>query len=282
MIVYINGEFVKEEQAVVSVFDRGFLFADAVYEVTTILNSRLIDFKSHMTRLRRSSAELELLLPYTDDELLTIHQQLIEKNNVNEGLIYLQLTRGNAGQRDFLFPSKSVEPTLVLFAQKISIIENSKAKAGIRVVAYDDIRWQRCDIKTTSLLAASLAKQYAYSQGADDAIFVKNGLITEGSSSNFFIITQDNTLKTRALSHEILPGITRQAILALAKEQKLSIEETAFSIEEAIAAKEAFITSATSVVYPVIEVDGQKVGQGKPGLLAHRLREIYIQAMSVP
>lgn len=281
MITYINGDFIPEEQAVVSIFDRGFLFADAVYEVTTILNSRLIDFKNHMTRLRRSCAELQLSLPYNDDELLTIHQQLIEKNNVSEGLVYLQLTRGNAGRRDFLFPNSTVEPTLVLFAQHASIIENPKAKTGIRVVTYDDIRWQRCDIKTTSLLAASLAKEYAYSQGADDALFVKEGVITEGSSSNFFIVTPDNKIKTHALNHEILSGITRQAILTFAKEQQLIIEEKAFCIEEAIAAKEAFMTSATSLVYPIIEIDGQKVGQGKPGLLARRLREIYIQTMSV-
>lgn len=281
MITYVNGQFLSEEQSVVSIFDRGFLFADAVYEVTTIINSRLIDFKNHMARLRRSCNELQLLLPYTEDVLLTIHQQLIEKNDLNEGFIYLQLTRGNAGHRDFLFPNKTIEPTLVIFTQHASIIENPKAKTGIRVVTCEDIRWQRCDIKTVALLAASLAKQYAYSQGVDDALFVKDGLITEGSSSNFFIVTSDNKIKTRGLSHEILSGITRQAILAFAKEQQLIIEENAFSVEEAITAKEAFMTSATSLVYPIVEIDGHKIGEGKPGLLASRLRDIYIQAMTV-
>ncbi|WP_272690080.1 D-amino-acid transaminase [Providencia sp. PROV152] len=281
MITYINGQFVPEEQASISVFDRGFLFADAVYEVTAVVNGRLVDFKNHMTRLQRSCHELQLALPYTEESLLKIHQQIIEKNNLTEGLIYLQLTRGNAGQRNFLFPDKTITPTLVIFAQQASIIDNPRATTGISVVTFDDIRWQRCDIKTVALLAACLAKDYAHSQGADDALFVSNGDITEGSSSNFFIITHENIIKTRALGYEILPGITRQAILTLAREQHLAIEEGTFTVDEAMAAKEAFITSSTTFVWPVIEIDGRKVAGGKPGPLTHRLREIYIQKMLV-
>lgn len=279
MIAYVNGQFVSEEHASVSVFDRGFLFADAVYEVTAVLNGRLIDFKNHIVRLQRSCRELQLTVPLSEDELLAIHQQLIEKNQLREGLVYLQLTRGNTGQRSFLFPDKTIPPTLVIFSQSATIIDNPKAKAGIRVVSFEDIRWKRCDIKTVALLSASLAKEYAHSQGADDALFVKNGLITEGSSSNFFIVTQDNQIKTHALTHEILPGITRQAIITLAREQQLVIDEQPFSIEEALLAKEAFMTSATSLVYPVVELDGQKIGQGAPGQMALRLREIYLQTM---
>ncbi|APG50397.1 TPA: D-amino-acid transaminase [Providencia stuartii] len=279
MMTYINGRFIPEEQASISIFDRGFLFADAVYEVTAVINGKLIDFKNHIARLKRSCHELELALPYTEDVLFDIHRQLIEKNNLTEGLIYLQLTRGNAGQRNFLFPDKTIPPTLVLFAQQASIIENPRVKTGIRVVTFEDIRWQRCDIKTVALLAACLAKEYARSQGVEDALFVKDGFITEGSSSNFFIITAENKIKTRSLSHEILPGITRQAILTLAQEQNLAVEESSFTIEEAITAKEAFITSSTTLVWPVIEIDGQKIAGGKPGQLALRLRDIYIQKM---
>lgn len=277
MIAYVNGQYVAEEQATVSVFDRGFLFADAVYEVTAVINGKLVDVEHHIARLQRSCHELQLSLPYTVEEIKQIHSQLIERNNVNEGLIYLQLTRGNAKHRNFLFPDKNIQPTLVLFAQKTNIVDNPKAKNGIKVVTVDDIRWARCDIKTVALLAASMAKEHAKQQGADDAIFIKDGKVTEGSSSNCFILNQHNQLQTRELSHEILPGITRKAILSLAKEQGLAIVEKAFSLDDMLAAKEVFITSATSLVWPAININGQTIGEGKPGSVAVRLREIYLE-----
>ncbi|MEX6037004.1 D-amino-acid transaminase [Providencia hangzhouensis] len=279
MIAYVNGQFLPEEDASVSVFDRGFLFADAVYEVTAIINGKLVDFDRHMARLQRSCAELQLSLPYDLAELKQIHLQLVQKNNIEEGLVYLQLTSGNAHQRSFLYPDKQTKPTLVLFAQKTQIVENEKSKYGIKVVTVDDIRWQRCDIKTVALLAASMAKEYAKQQGADDAIFVKNGYITEGSSSNCFIINQQNQIQTRGLNNEILSGITRQAILQLAREQQIDIVEKPFSIDEMLEAKEVFITSATTLVWPVIMANNQFIGEGKPGKLAIRLREIYLQKL---
>ncbi|WP_369311985.1 D-amino-acid transaminase [Providencia rettgeri] len=277
MIVYVNGRYVHEEQAKVSVFDRGFLFADAVYEVTAIINGKLVDFERHIVRLQRSCHELQLALPYSIDEIKQIHRQLIERNNINEGLIYLQVTRGNAKQRDFLFPDKDVQPTLVMFAQKTNIIDNPKVQNGIKAVTVEDIRWARCDIKSVALLAASLAKEYAKQQGADDAIFVKGDIVTEGSSSNCFIINRHNQLQTRELDHEILPGITRKAVLSLAKEQGISIIEKAFSLEEMLMAKEVFITSATTLVCPVININNKVIGEGKPGKNAIRLREIYLE-----
>ncbi|QPE16084.1 D-amino-acid transaminase [Providencia rettgeri] len=279
MIAYVNGQFLPEEEASVSVFDRGFLFADAVYEVTAIINGKLVDFEHHMARLQRSCAELQLSFPYDLAELKQIHLQLVQQNNIEEGLVYLQLTRGNAKQRSFLYPDKQTKPTLVLFAQKTKIVENEKSKYGIKVVTVDDIRWQRCDIKTVALLAASMAKEYAKQQGADDAIFVKNGYVTEGSSSNCFIINHQNQIQTRGLNNEILPGITRQAILQLAREQGIDIVEKPFSIDEMLEAKEVFITSATTLVWPVIMVNNQLIGEGKPGKLAIRLREIYLQKL---
>ncbi|MBN4863500.1 MULTISPECIES: D-amino-acid transaminase [Providencia] len=277
MISYVNGQYLPEEQATVSVFDRGFLFADAVYEVTAIINGKLVDFEHHIARLQRSCHELQLALPYSSEEIKQIHTQLIERNNINEGLIYLQFTRGNAKQRNFLFPDKDIQPTLVLFAQKTNIVDNLKVKNGIRAVTVDDIRWARCDIKTVALLAASLTKEYAKQQGADDAIFVKDGIVTEGSSSNCFIVNQHGQLQTRGLSHEILPGITRKAVLSLAKEQGIAIIEKAFSLEEMLTAKEVFMTSATTLVCPVIKINHQKIGEGKPGNIAIRLREIYLE-----
>lgn len=277
MITYVNGQYLPEELATVSVFDRGFLFADAVYEVTAIINGKLVDFENHIVRLRRSCHELQLNLPYGVEEIKQIHTQLIERNNINEGLIYLQFTRGNAKQRNFLFPDKETKPTLVLFAQKTNIVDNLKVKNGITAVTVEDIRWGRCDIKTVALLAASLAKEHAKQQGADDAIFVKDGIVTEGSSSNCFIINQYNQLQTRGLTYEILPGITRKAVLLLAQEQGIEIIEKPFSLEEMLTAKEVFMTSATTLVCPVIKINHHAIGDGKPGNITIRLREIYLE-----
>ncbi|ANQ19874.1 D-amino-acid transaminase [Vibrio natriegens] len=275
-IVYLNGTFLAESEAKVSVFDRGFLFADAVYEVTAVLDGKLIDHEGHLARLERSAKELGIKMPVTGEQLMDIQRQLIEKNSLVEGGIYLQLTRGNEGDRDFSYSDK-IEPTLVLFTQSRNLIDSPKAQTGIKVISFNDIRWRRRDIKTTSLLPACLAKQIAHEAGAEDVWLIENGYVTEGGSSNAYIVTQDDVLVTRPLSNDILHGITRASLMALAKELNLTIEERFFTIEEAYQAKEAFISSATTFVWPVVAIDDKPIGSGKPGEIALRLRDIYIK-----
>ncbi|AEX24881.1 D-amino-acid transaminase [Vibrio sp. EJY3] len=275
-IVYLNGKFLAESEAKVSVFDRGFLFADAVYEVTAVLDGKLIDHEGHLARLERSAKELGIKMPVTGEQLMDIQRQLIEKNSLVEGGIYLQLTRGNEGDRDFSYSDK-IEPTLVLFTQSRNLIDSPKAQTGIKVISFNDIRWRRRDIKTTSLLPACLAKQIAHEAGAEDVWLIENGYVTEGGSSNAYIVTQDDVLVTRPLSNDILHGITRASLMTLAKELNLTIEERFFTIEEAYQAKEAFISSATTFVWPVVAIDDKPIGTGKPGEIALRLRDIYIK-----
>ncbi|MCG3723209.1 D-amino-acid transaminase [Vibrio cincinnatiensis] len=275
-IVYLNGEYVKESAATISVFDRGFLFADAVYEVTAVLKGKLIDHSGHLARLERSARELGIRLPVTGDELTKIQRTLIEKNGLVEGGIYLQLTRGSEGDRDFSY-SEEIKPTLVLFTQARQLIESPKVKTGIEVISIDDIRWRRRDIKTTSLLPACMAKHAAHLAGAEDVWMIEEGFVTEGGSSNAYIVTKEGTLVTRPLSHDILHGITRASLMALAKEYSMVVEERFFTIEEAYAAQEAFISSATTFIWPVVAIDGKPIGEGKPGEISLRLRDIYIK-----
>ncbi|MCY9876465.1 D-amino-acid transaminase [Vibrio natriegens] len=275
-IVYLNGKFLAESEAKISVFDRGFLFADAVYEVTAVLDGKLIDHEGHLARLERSAKELGIKMPVTGEQLMDIQRQLIEKNSLVEGGIYLQLTRGNEGDRDFSYSDK-IEPTLVLFTQSRNLIDSPKAQTGIKVISFNDIRWRRRDIKTTSLLPACLAKQIAHEAGAEDVWLIENGYVTEGGSSNAYIVTQNDVLVTRPLSNDILHGITRASLMTLAKELNLTIEERFFTIEEAYQAKEAFISSATTFVWPVVAIDDKPIGSGKPGEIALRLRDIYIK-----
>ena len=273
--VYVNGVFCPENQGVVSIFDRGFLFADGVYEVTSVLDGKLIDFSGHMARLRRSMAELAIPAPSSEDELLSIHRQLVDKNALTEGLIYMQVSRG-AADRDFLFPPEDTRASLVLFTQTSQLRDRPAAKTGLRVVTLPDLRWARRDIKTVQLLYPSMAKTEAKRRGVDDAWLVEDGFVTEGTSNNAYILNAGGTLVTRPLSHAILPGITRSAVLRLAAETGLAVEERPFSVEEALAAREAFITSASSFVLPVVEIDGRKIGDGVPGETAKRLRTIYM------
>jgi D-alanine transaminase len=275
-IVYINGEYVPESEAKVSIFDRGFLFSDAVYEVTAVLDGKLIDNAGHLARLERSCAELELTLPVSGDQLTEIQRELIKRNGLTEGGIYLQLSRGNAGDRDFAFPENTA-PTLVLFSQARALIDCPKAAKGMKVISIPDIRWKRRDIKTVGLLAPCLAKQAALAAGASDAWLIEEGYVTEGSSNNAYIVTEQGKIITRPLSNDILHGITRASLLQLAEDAQLEVEERNFTIEEAYAAKEAFVSSATTFVWPVIEIDGQAIGDGKPGPIAQKLREIYIK-----
>ena len=253
--VYVNGDYVPENEARISVFDRGFLFADAVYEVTSVLGGKLVDFHAHMARLDRSLAELEMKSPANPDDLLAIHRELVSKNGIDEGMVYMQVSRG-AADRDFLYPPKDTLPSLVLFTQAAGLRDKPVARTGLRVAAIEDLRWGRCDIKTVQLLYPSMAKMAAKAKGVDDAWMVADGVVTEGSSNNAHIVTADGSLVTRPLSHAILPGITRAAVLRMAREHDVQVEERQFTLDEAKRAKEAFITSASMFVMPVVEIDG--------------------------
>ena len=275
--VYVNGDYLPEDQAKVSIFDRGFLFADGVYEVTSVLGGKLIDFAGHVRRLHRSLDELQMASPVTEDELLAIHRELVQLNDIDEGLIYLQITRG-AADRDFVYP-KDATPTIVLFTQsKPGLADAPMAKVGLKVLSIEDQRWGRRDIKTVQLLYPSMGKMMAKAAGCDDAWMVEDGHVTEGTSNNAYIV-KGNTIVTRHLGHEILSGITRTAVLRFAREAQMVVEERPFSIDEAKAADEAFITSASAFVMPVVELDGQAIGTGKPGSITARLREIYLDEM---
>jgi D-alanine transaminase len=274
-IVYINGDFVAEEDARVSVFDRGFLFADGVYEVTSVLDGKLLDYAGHEARLARSLDELGMRHPVRPEELLQIHRELVARNGLEEGMIYLQVTRG-AEDRDFAW-SEALEPTLVLFTQTKSITKSPLAERGAKVIAMDDLRWKRRDIKTVQLLYPSMAKMEAKKRGKDDAWLIEDGLVTEGSSNNVWIVTPEGTLVTRHLSSDILHGITRASVMRYAQEAQMKVEERPFTLEEAQGAAEAFFTSASSFVTPVVEIEDRPVGQGTPGPVARRLRDIYIE-----
>ncbi|MFD1194835.1 D-amino-acid transaminase [Seohaeicola saemankumensis] len=275
--VYVNGEYLPETEAKVSIFDRGFLMADGVYEVTSVLGGKLIDFEGHLKRLERSLSELDMDKPEGFDNLLEIHRELVRLNGIEEGMIYLQVTRGASGDRDFAFPDPAVtKPTLVLFTQnKPGLAANPVAQKGIKVISIEDIRWGRRDIKTVQLLYPSMGKMMAKKAGCDDAWMVEDGAVTEGTSNNAYIV-KGNRIITRQLSNDILHGITRAAVLRFAREAQMEVEERAFTIAEAQDADEAFITSASTFVMPVVEIDGAKVGTGTPGKVAARLREIYL------
>ncbi len=276
--VYVNGEYLPENEAKVSIFDRGFLMADGVYEVTSVLDGKLIDFAGHAKRLERSLGELDMPHPAELPDLLEIHRELVRLNGIDEGMIYLQITRGAPDDRDFVFPDpETTPPTVVLFTQNKPGLANSPlAKKGIKVISIEDQRWARRDIKTVQLLFPSMGKMMAKAAGVDDAWMVEDGAVTEGTSNNAYII-KNNTIITRHLGNEILHGITRAAVLRFAKEAQMQVEERSFTIAEAQDADEAFITSASMFVMPVVEVDGAAVGSGTPGPVAARLREIYLE-----
>lgn len=275
--VYVNGEYLPEDQATVSIFDRGFLFADGVYEVTSVLDGKLIDFDGHAVRLERSLTELGMNHPVTKDELLEIHRELVKVNEITDGMVYLQITRGADSDRDFVYPADDVPNTVVLFTQnKPGLAESPVAQKGIKVISIEDQRWGRRDIKTVQLLYPSMGKMMAKAAGCDDAWMVENGYVTEGTSNNAYFI-KGNTIVTRALSNDILHGITRAAVLRFAAEAQMKVEERNFTIEEAQNADEAFITSASTFVMPVVEIDGAAIGDGTVGARSSRLREIYLE-----
>lgn len=275
--VFVNGEYLPETEAKISIFDRGFLMADAVYEVTSVLGGKLVDFEGHAVRLERSLKELDMKAPCTKEELLEIHRKLVEVNEIDEGLVYLQVSRGSDGDRDFVFPDpETTEPSLVLFTQnKPGLADSPAAQKGAKIISIEDIRWGRRDIKTTQLLYPSMGKMMAKAAGADDAWMIEDGYVTEGTSNNAYFV-KDGKIVTRPLSNDILHGITRKAVLRLAEEAQMQIEERLFTIDEAKEADEAFTTSASAFVMPVVEIDGVALGDGTPGALAKRLREIYL------
>lgn len=273
--VYLNGAWVAEGDAKVSVFDRGFLFADAIYEVTAIIHGKLVDYPGHLARLKRSLDALGIAMPVAEAELLDLHKEIARRNGIEDGLIYLQVSRG-VQDRDFVFP-EAMEPTFVMFTQTKKVLDNPKWKTGLSVKTVPEGRWSDRQIKTVQLLYSSLRKTEANRQGYDDVLFVENGHITEASSANFHIVTQEGVLVTRDLSNALLHGITRGSILHLARQANLKVEERAFTPEEAKAASEAFVTSATSFVTPVVKMDGVTIGNGEVGPISRRLLDIYIR-----
>jgi len=274
-IAYVNGSFVPLSEAKVSILDRGFLFADGIYEVSAVLDGKLIDNASHLARLERSVGEISLALPESIARIVEIQKELIARNKLDNGLVYLEVTRGADKGRDFAFPT-GVTPTLIMFTSVKDIVNAASAKTGIGVITVPDIRWSRRDIKSVALLAQVLAKQAAAAAGAGEAWMIEDGKVTEGGSSSAFILTQDDVIVTRQNGSEILPGCTRKAVVKLAEERQLRVEERAFSVDEALKAKEAFITSASSFVQAVVSIDGKTVANGKPGPMTNRLREIYV------
>jgi len=271
--VYLNGEFLPADQAKVSIFDRGLNLADGVYEVLGVLDGKLIDSEGHLARLWRSLGELSIPAPFGDQEVLDFARELVAQNGIEEGLVYMQITRGVA-ERDFVFPA-GVTPTVFAFTQPKSDAFRAACQNGVTLKSAPDLRWARRDIKSTGLLAQVLAKQAAKEAGCDEALMVKDGTVTEGGATSFFMI-KDGVLITRPLSNDILPGVTRKSVLALARDQDLAVEERTFTLEEAYAADEAFITGASTYVCPVLKIDGHVIGAGEPGPMVRRLQDIYL------
>ena len=274
-IVFVNGEFVAADEAKISVFDRGFLFGDGIYEVAPVIRGQLVDKVPFLARLERSLGEIDLAWPCSKDAYVAMHEDLIARNDLDEGYVYSQITRGIA-PRDFGYP-QGVAPSWMAFAQAKPIFENPLAKSGVKVASVDDIRWKRRDIKSIALLGQCVAKQAAVDKQAYEGWMVEDGYVTEGTSSSAYIV-KDGVVITRPLSNAILPGIRRQALLRLAAEHQIKVQERLFTIQEAYDADEAFLSNATTSVLPIIEIDGRPVGDGVPGPVARRFRQMYLDA----
>ena len=278
-IVFLNGKYIKENEAKISIFDRGLLFADSVYEVTAVIDNKLIDFPAHIERLENSLNELEIKNIFSYDLLLKMHKDLVNKNKFSnkEGLIYMQVSRGTI-ERDFLIKDKDVTPNIFAFTQEKNLTDVDYKTNGLEIITRNDLRWQRKDIKTTQLLFATLIKTEAYKLGADDAWLIDgDGFVNEGTSNNAYIIDKNNKIITRNLSNKLLPGITRKTIIEVAKKLKLSIEERPFTVKEALESNEAFISSASTLIAPVTKIDKNNIGQGQMGPITEILRETYIK-----
>jgi D-alanine transaminase len=275
-IAYVNGRYLPMRDAKVHVEDRGYQFADAVYEVCEVRGGCLIDERRHVERLQRSLGELRIRMPMVPRALGVVLREVVARNRIGYGIVYLQITRGVA-RRDHAFPAPSVQPSVVVTARSLNMARNEAlAEKGIAVVSVPDNRWGRVNIKTVGLLPNVLARQSAIEQGARDAWFVdQDGLVTEAASANAFIVTAAGTLVTRQVDHGILRGITRTVAFEAIKAQALTVEERAFTLEEAYNAREAFITSASQIVLPVVSIDGRVIGEGKPGPIAKALRREF-------
>lgn len=278
-ISYVNGLYVPHSAAVVHIEDRGFQFADAVYEVIAVQHGSLVDGEGHFDRLERSLNELSISAPMTRAALKLVIGELLRQNRVKFGALYIQVSRGQA-PRDFPFP-ENLEPTLVMTVKRLKPFDFERTAKGVNVITIQDIRWKRCDIKTVSLLAGAMGKTEALGKGAFEAWQVDlDGLITEGTSSNAWIVTTDGELVTRHTDSAILGGITRHTVLKLAANEGLKYVERAFSVAEAKAASEAFTTSTTAFIRPVVKIDNDAVGNGKPGPFCLKLLELYGQHMN--
>ncbi|MEA3389514.1 D-amino-acid transaminase [Sphingobium sp. CCH11-B1] len=274
-IAYLNGVFLPLEDARISPLDRGFLFADGIYEVAAVIDGRLVDNPGHLARLERSTAAIGITLPLPLDDIQAVQKELVVRNALSEGLVYLQITRGADVSRDFIAPA-SLNPTLFLFAQDRPFLDLPAVRTGISVATMPDLRWKRRDIKSVGLLAQAMAKKAARDAGAQEAWMVEDGFITEGASSTAFIVT-DEGIVTRPYSEAVLAGCTASALAALAEESGLSVLRRPFTVAEALKAKEAFITSASTLCQSVVRIDGHRIGDGMPGPVANRLRALYIE-----
>jgi D-alanine transaminase len=277
-IAYVNGRYVPHGEAVVHIEDRGFQFADGVYEYFAVFGGKLADAAGHLERLWRSLAEIRIGAPMSEAALLVVMRETVRRNRIRDGSVYVQITRGTA-PRDHAFPAPGTPPSVVVTAKIIDYMaEQAKADRGVGVVTRPDNRWGRCDIKTVGLLPNALAKQAARESGAYEAWFVDDlGFVTEGASTNAWIVDADGALRTRDTNANILRGITRKTLIGLAEEMGLTISLQPFTVDEACAAKEAFVTAASTLVLPVVSIDGRKVGDGRPGPVGQRLRALYEQ-----
>jgi len=274
-IVYLNGDYVPDHEAKISIFDRSVNFGDAIYDVAGVLDGKLIDFEHHMQRYFSSLQKLAIESPLTQAEILQAFRRLVELNHIEEGLVYMQVTRGVA-ERDFVWP-EGIEPNIFMFTQEKTQAEHDKATHGVKLASADDIRWARRDIKSVNLLGQVLAKKAAHDAGAYEALMIDaDGFVTECGSTSFFII-RDNEILTRALSKDILPGVTRRAIIALCESKGFKLSETRFSLQQALDADEAFISCASSYILPVVQIDDREISAGKPGPVTRQLLDIYLE-----
>lgn len=272
--VFLNGEFMLENEAKVSIFDRGFVLGDGIYEVLPVVNGQLVDRVGFWERLVRSANEIQLTLPMNKDEYFQMLNTLIEKNGLTEGGVYTQITRGVA-PRDFSFV-KGLTPTCMAFCYETTVIDNPLAKTGIEVASVEDIRWKRRDIKAISLLGQCLAKEEAHKKGGYEGFMVENGFVSEGVSSSAYIV-KDNVIITTPLTNQILPGVRRKNLIKIAHDLGVKIEYRHFSVDEVICADEAFISAATLVILPVVRIDGKPINSGKVGNITKKLREVYVE-----
>jgi D-alanine transaminase len=274
-IAYVNGRYLPLAEATLPIMDRGFLFGDGIYEVTAVLGDHFVDNEPHLARLDRSLRAIGIRNPHTIPEWTAIQRELVRQNDLKQGTVYIEVTRGTH-EREFTCPD-DIAPNVVMFTQAKNLLANPMAETGAAVITVDDLRWARRDIKSVALLAQVLAKFEAKRAGVAEAVMLEEGVVTEGASSTFFIVSSAGVLVTRALSNSVLPGVTRSSVMRLARETGLTIEERPFTRAEMLAAREVFYTSASSFVMPVVNIDGERIGEGQPGDITKRLRAIYLE-----